>query len=242
MIILQFNGHHSNSSSPPSPDNSTSMETLVDNLDRIQTELNLANNLNSLFSVLTVTDYGTADGYYWCTVNAIRPTHNPSQVLRISTCPFIGDSVGSKKCSVEVELSELTNRCASDNASIDVVEEQFGSIEQCDVKDSVSTPETTSTKETATHTIVTNTATTDTSTFSEVSTISTTTQSDQTFPVVDTSSSSGFPMHFIWMIIGIAFATLVVIIVLMLIGIAYLNHKRIKIRGMMYLLHKNASM
>lgn len=222
--------HHSNSSSPPSLENSTSIETLVDNLDNVQNE-ELPNAAYSLISVLTIRarDYDTVDGYYWCTVNASHPTPNPSQVLRISTCPFIGDSVEPTKCSTEVELSESKTRCASNNASIDIVDEAFGSIEQCEVKNSVSsTPETSSNKETTTQ--ATEAATADISSFREGSTI-TTIQSDETFPILELSSSSGFPMYFIWMIIGIAFAILVVIIVLMLVAIVYLSHKRNEIRG-----------
>ena len=42
-------------------------------------------------------------------------------------------------------------------------------------------------------------------------------------------SSSGFPMHFIWMIVGIAFALLIAVIIIMLVAIVYLSHKKTKL-------------
>ena len=56
------------------------------------------------------------------------------------------------------------------------------------------------------------------------------TTTDET-PNLNLSLSSGFPMHYIWVIVGIAFAILIAIIILVLIAIVYLNHKKNKIRG-----------
>ena len=51
-------------------------------------------------------------------------------------------------------------------------------------------------------------------------------------PVQSTDSpSEAFPMHLIWMTVGIVFAILFGIIVIMLIIIVFLNHKKNRIRG-----------
>ena len=65
---------------------------------------------------------------------------------------------------------------------------------------------------------------------------STTTDDTAAFSSPDQSTTSptaasGSSMQYAWMIVGIAFGALIVIIVVMLIAIVYLNHKRNKIRG-----------
>ena len=61
--------------------------------------------------------------------------------------------------------------------------------------------------------------------------LETSTTADTTFPNPDQSEPTSSVSH-VWMIVGIVFAIiLIAIIILMLIAIVYLNHKKNKIRG-----------
>ena len=180
-----------------------------------------------LVSILTL-NYEMADGYYWCTVNASDPTPNPSQVVNISTYPFTGETTENNltKCNPNISLFEtpMPPRCANDPVSIDIENVQLGSTEMFEMKDLVTTFDI---KEPTTHgrELL---PTRDSYTSEESTTI------DRSFTDLDQSTispSNQFPMHFIWMIVGIAFVLLIAIIIVMLIAIVYLNHKKNKIRG-----------
>ena len=181
----------------------------------------------SVISVLTLMDYNMADGYYWCTVNASDSTPNPSQVLNISTCPFIGDEVLTK-CEGKIGLFEtpITTRCADHPVNITIVNEQLGSTELCATKIPVTTLDIKEPIHTSESLI-----TTDSYTSEELTT------TDGTFTNRDQSTSSPssrFPMHYVWMIVAIVFTLLIAIIIVMLIAIIYLNHKKNKIRGTLH--------
>ena len=206
--------HYSDSSSPPSVDNSTSMETILE--DKTDTMIEIMYNTNFQLSVLRLTNYSeTASGHYWCTVNTTDPgqaTLNPSHVININICLFPDktENEESNVCSTpQVDLYEDLagmQRCAdSDTLSIGAIEKvQLGSM--CAIEDLDNDVEE-----------------------------STTTVTDETFPSLDQSptspATSGFPMRYVWMIVGISFGILIVIIVIMLVAIIYLNHKKNKIRG-----------
>ena len=160
-----------------------------------------------------------AAGYYWCTVmNANYPTPNPSQVLNISTCPFNGDttSLNLVKCNHRISLFDTprTARCANYDVSIDTESMQLGSCaDVIDDKGSITT--------TTLH-----------GSESLPTTDSYKTE-ERTFPDFESTilPSSVFPMRYVWMIVGIAFALLIAIIIIVLIAIVYLNHKKKKIKG-----------
>ena len=205
--------HYSNSSSPPSVYNSTSLETVLENKTESDIMIKIVYDTSSQLSVLTLTNYSeTASGHYWCTMNTTQPdqpTLNPSYVININICLF-PDKTQSEElnmCSTsQVNLFEDLQRCAdSETLSIgDIEKVQLGSM--CAIED-----------------------------LDEDVEESTTTVTDQTFSLLDQSptspATSGFPMRYIWMIVGIAFGVLIVIIVVILAAIIYLNHKKNKIRG-----------
>ena len=213
--------HYSNSSVPPTQDTITSMETVI--IDSIK-ETVLTPWI--LLSILTL-EYNLAAGYYWCTVNASDSTPNPSQVLHIiSTCPFNGDAAMTPKCITNIGLFEAPaiSRCANHNVSIDVEDVQLGSTEMCEMKSTVTTLDI---KESTMHGGEPSPAT-DSYTSEEPTT------TERTF--IDheqstTSPSNQFPMHYVWVIVGIAFVLLIAIIIIMLIAIVYLNHKKNKLKG-----------
>lgn len=191
--------HYSNN--PPSQDNSSSVNTVLESNEMLNVKAQELQPLN-LVSVLTVnfTDFEMAAGYYWCTVKTDESTPNPSQVLHISICPINGNAMMTN-CMTNISLFEDTTRCANHDGNIDIENVQLGCTDK------------------------THRSTTDSYAIIEESTTT-----DQ----LTVSPSSGFPMHFIWMIVGIAFALLIAIIIVMLIAIVYLNHKKNKIRGTAY--------
>ena len=244
--------HYSNSSSPPLQYNNSSVENVIHNDSEAVLEIR-EDKLGSIAVVSKLTlDYNLAAGYYWCTVmNASDSTPNPSKVLNISTCPFNGDTPASTnlaKCNPNISLFEtpMIITCADHNVSIDIENVQFGSTEMCaDVDKDPDTKETTMHGSEPSPTM--NSYTSDIKeTIMHGSEPSPTMNSytseeritaDRTSPILDVSTispSSGFPMHIIWMIVGIAFALLIAIIIVMLIAIVYLNHKKNKIRGTAY--------
>ena len=185
------------------------------------------------FVVTSKLNYEMAAGYYWCTViNAGYPTPNPSQVLNISTCPFSGDTTSLKCNGSHIRLSDTpsTNRCANHNVSIDEENVLFGTCDANNDKPS------TDIKETAMHGSTSEPLTTTDDSYKTEERTTT----DRTLPDLDPdstmlpSSSSGFPVHFIWIIVGVAFALLIAIIIVMLIVIVYLNHKKNKFKGTAY--------
>lgn len=210
--------HYSNSSSQPSPDNSTSMETVIPGSNDSMIEINVQdNNTNPKVSILRLTNYGNstemASGYYWCTVQSTLETlSNPSRVLNIDICPFTGSKADwqlvEDDCPMQVNLFEnlTTDRCADSSPAVDNIQKvQLGSTELCAIKDlNEDVEESTTTDEALTNL-------------------------DQSTTM--TSPASAFPMHYVWMIVGIAFGILIAIIIIMLIAIVYLNHKKNKIRG-----------
>ena len=212
------------------------METVLDSKAKVQIDEQVVSNSNpfSLASTLTLTDHESIAGYYWCTVNTSQSTHptpNPSQVLNISLCPFTDYTVAEVgKCTMPVDLFERqSNRCADQLASIEIVpgNVQFPGI--CMIDDDNNKPTTTLGIKEPIHTSEPS-ATTDSDTSDESTT------ADGMFTNHDQSTSSpssGFPMHYVWMIVAIAFTLLLAIIIVMLIAIIYLNHKKNKIRGIM---------
>ena len=207
--------HYSNSSSPPSVGNSTSLETVLENKIESGIMIEIEYDTNSQLSVLRLTNYSeTASGHYWCTVNTTQPTLNPSHVINVNICLFPGktESEELNMCStLQVDLFEdLAGmlRCA-DNETLsigDIEKVQLGSM--CAIEDLDRDVEESTT------TVI---------------------DLDQTFSLLDQSptspATSGFPMRYIWMIVGIAFGVLIIIIIIMLAAIIYLNHKKNKIRG-----------
>ena len=242
--------HYSNSSSPPSQDNSTSLKTVIletNNMFNVYID-ELAND--SLVSVLTVrfTNFDMATGYYWCTVNANESTPNPSQVLHISICPSNHD-VAMAKCMTNVSLSELSPGCADHNImkNIDsmIEEVHLGCISKTHGS-TVTTDNYTSEKSTTTGTrcadpmgnidieevqlgCISKTHGSPVTTDSYTSEKSTTT---------DQSTISLASGYYVWMIVGIAFVLLIAIIIVMLIAIVYLNHKKNKIRGKVFKINR----
>ena len=202
--------HYSDSSSPPSKNNSISMETILVRNNMIEIY-----NTSPQVSMLRLTNYSNntemASGHYWCTVQyqTLETLSNPSKVVNINICPFTGNKAeeqGMDGCAVQVNLVVMTNRCAEDAASIVIEKVQLGSNEMCAMEDLDQDVEESTT-------------------------------TDEAFPNHDQSTimilpTSGFPMYNVWMIVGIAFGILITIIIVMLIAIIYLNHKKNKIRGM----------
>ena len=109
---------------------------------------------------------------------------------------------------MQVNLFEnlTTDRCADYSPAVDNIQKvQLGSTELCAIKDlNKDVEESTTTDEALTNL-------------------------DQS--TIMTSSASGFPMYYVWMIVGITFGILIAVIIIMLIAIVYLNHKKNKIRG-----------
>ncbi len=188
------------------------METVLENETHNMIEIKeIIHNDSFQESVLRLTYSETASGHYWCTVNTTQPdqdTPNPSHVVNINICPK-ADSEGLQTvCSTQVDLFEPMDRCANDIptiADIYIEEVQLWSKEICVIENRGEDATTT----------------------------------DETFPSRDQStqsttsptSASGFPMQYVWMIVGIAFGALIVIIVIMLAAIIYLNYKKNKIKG-----------
>ena len=216
--------HYSNSYSPPSEGNSTSMETVIVGSNNNMIEIKMQdNNTNSQVSMLRLTNYGnsteTASGYYWCTVQSAHETFsNPSQVVNIDICPFTGSKADWQSvmddCPMQVNLSEnlTTNRCAEGTPTVYIEKVQLGSTELCAIKDlNQDIEESTTTDEALTNL-------------------------DQS--TIMTSPASGFPMYYVWMIVGITFGILIAVIIIMLIAIVYLNHKKNKIRGKVFKINR----
>ena len=174
-------------------------------------------------------------GYYWCSVNSSsnRMTPNPSQVLYISPLCFLesltdGSAMAQDSCSM-LNLYEVptSSRCTNFPESIDIVSAL------CQITDEgrTSVPSNSYTNQGFKPTLGTTDFDAKTTTMAngQVSDQSTSQVSD---PDQSTNSSSGaFPLHFFWMIVGIVFAILFGLIVIMLIIIVYLNHKKNRIRG-----------
>ena len=232
------------SPSLPAENNTTTTDTDIDNYDqqyngalRIQQELLNGSGIHKI-SLLTLTGYDDKTaGYYWCSVNSSsNRTPNPSQVLHISPQCFLesmtyGSAMAQDSCSM-LNLYETPNksRCADFNESLDIVNAS------CQIEDEgkTSAPTNTATKPTLGKTdFDTKTTTMANSQVSDQSTfeISDPDQSTSQFSDFDQSTSEAFPMHFIWMTVGIVFAILFGIIVVMLIIIVYLTRKRNKIKG-----------
>ena len=126
---------------------------------------------------------------------------------------------------MRVDLFEnADNRCADHPASISITNVHFQEMCMATDDNNKSTTVTTLARTEETHT--SQPLATDEYTSKQL----TTTDIDGTFQNLDLSTSNQFPMHYIWMIVGIAFALLVAIIVVMLIAIVYLSHKKNKIR------------
>ncbi len=211
-------------------DTVTSKENIIDSTNYINITAELLSQ--SLVSILTL-EYNLAAGYYWCTLNASDSTPNPSQILHInSTCPFNnGDAAMMPKCEGNIGLFETpglgTNRCADHNVSIDINDVQLGSTELCEMK--ATTVTTFDITESTSHKSESLPTTDYESHTSEGQATTERTSINREQPT--TSPTSGFPMHYVWLIVGIAFVLLVAIIIIMLIAIVYLNHKKNKIRG-----------
>ena len=227
--------HYSSSSSPPSLDNNTSTDTILESkvhTVEIKNDTVTQNRIISRTSVLKLTNYTEmASGYYWCTVNPIsfNQTLNPSQVINVTICPFTGDKAGNvgEKCKMQVNLCEtpMPDRCADHPASINITNVHFQGMCMNDDNKKSTTVTTLDITETihASEPLAT--------THGHTSKESTTTDTEGTYPNLDLSLSNQFPMYYVWMIVGIAFGILVAIIIIMLIAIVYLNHKKNKIRG-----------
>ena len=228
--------HHSNSS--PSSQSISSMQSVV---DKAEFDIQEETFSFALFSKIRL-DYDEADGYYWCMVtNASHPTSNPSQVVNISTYHFTGDTATTvtNKCITSIGLSEptLSSRCANDPVSIDIVNVQLGSTEMFETKVPVTTSDI---KETTSQVHESDTEPLPTTDISYTSEEIRTTVTERISTSIDfeqstISSAAQFPMHYIWTIVGIAFVLLIAIIIIMLIAILYLNHKKNKIRGDAYI-------
>ena len=194
-----------NSNIQPSVDSSSSQDTVIDSTSVNVSNVSISNDSwhFDLVSILTL-DYEMAAGYYWCAVSIDSMTLNPSQVLHVSTCPFNNDEKidDMSECKMKIDLVDTQNcRCANGPASIDLENEQLGSMDMCPIIHG-SDPSARHTHEEST--------TTDRASFNlDLSTIS----------------------PYVWIVVGITFALLVTIIIIMLSAIVYLNHKKNKIRG-----------
>ena len=222
--------HYSNS--PPAQDSVTSKGTIIDSTSIASQVL----SPSVLVSTLTL-EYNQAAGYYWCTVNASDSTPNPSQILNIitlssGTCPFNGDAPMIPKCMTNIALFEIpgTNRsrCADHNVSIDIVDVQLGSVEPCEMKDTATTLDII---EPVTQQSNPSPTTGDNTYTSEKPATTERTSINHELSTISLTRSNQFPMHYVWMIVGVAFVLLIAIIIIMLIAIIYLNHKKNKIRG-----------
>jgi hypothetical protein len=187
-----------------------------------------------VFSILTL-EYNLAAGYYWCTLNASDSTPNPSQILNISTCPFNGDTATMPKCMTNIGLFETPgmDRCADHNVSIDIMDVQLGSTELCEVKaTTVTTFDITESISHRSDPLPTTELDYESYTSDPEEPVTTFTERTSIDHKQSTTSpTNGFPMQYVWLIVGIAFVLLVAIIVIMLIAIVYLNHKKNKIGG-----------
>lgn len=234
-FTIQWHYCDSNSSFPPAQGTITSKETLINSTNYNITRQLLNTSQPSLISVLSVltVEYNQATGYYWCTVNASDSTPNPSQVLNItSTCPFNGDAIMMPKCMTNIGLFETLGsnrfRCADHNMSIDIVDVQLGSIELCEMKGTATTFDIT---ESITHTDRSESSSTTNYGSYTSEEQATTERISINHEHSTTSPTNQFPMHYVWMIVGVAFVLLIAIIIVMLIAIIYLNHKKNKIRS-----------
>jgi hypothetical protein len=193
------------------------METVLENNTRIMIEI--IQSSDPQISVLRLTNYSeTATGHYWCTVNTTQPGQEapyPSHVINIIICPF-SSKTGSEGCSTEMVLFQDPmgmERCAdvapTTEDIIIIEEEQLGSKDLCAIKNHDRDVEES------------------TATVTDETSFPPSTSPDQS----TNSPNSGFPMRYVWMIVGIAFGALIIIIVIMLATIIYLNHKKNKIKG-----------
>ena len=205
--------HYSNSSSRPSLVNSTSMETIIN-------ESNIMININESDitadvkeSTLTLTNYSNSaemvSGYYWCTVQSSGTLSNPSHVVDISIMLCSneekGHAQGIDNCEMQVDLFEtVMTECADEAEAMNLYVEKV-QLGLCAPKDLVANPTSIYTDEP--------------------------TSTREVFPTLDQSTVSPSRMNYVWMIVGIAFGILIVIIVIMFIAIVYLNHKKNKIKG-----------
>ena len=234
------------SPSPPTENSTTTTATNICNYDQldihiVQGPLSMPGNMRfDEVSWLTISgfDIDKVAGYYWCSVNSSSNfmTPNPSQVLHISPLCFLGStdymSMEQEECSTlnlfEVLMSP-NNRCADFSESIDIVNASC----QMDDEGKTSAPTDSYTKQGSTPTL----GITDFDAETTIMTNGQVSNPDQlTSQVSDPDQSTGspskaFPMHFIWMIVGIVFAILFGIIVIMLIIIVYLTRKRNRIKG-----------
>ena len=136
------------------------------------------------------------------------------------------------KCTTNIGLFEIpgTNRsrCADHNVSIDIVDVQLGSVEPCEMKDSATTLDIT---EPVTQQSNPSPTTDDGTYTSEEPATTERTSVNHELSTTSLTRSNQIPMHYVWMIVGVAFVLLIAIIIIMLIAIIYLNYKKNKIRG-----------
>lgn len=157
-------------------------------------------------SVLRLTNYNeTVSGYYWCMVqSADHETPNPSQVININICPFTGNIGQGDECKTQVDLFESPEPSRCADHPLNI-----GKIVMVQLQPTETCP---------------------------INNLETSTSADTTLnqSSISESTSSVFPMHYVWMIVGIAFVLLITVIIVMLIAIVCLKRKKNKIRGTAY--------
>ena len=167
------------------------------------------NKTDPKVSMLRLTDYINStemvSGYYWCTVQSDNRTlSSPSNVVNIDICPFphIKADEYMDSCLIHVDMFK---NVTTNGCVGDSTNLNVGKVQLgvCATEDPVTNP--LSTDEPA--------------------------STDEVFPTLDQPTISPSRMNYVWMIVGIAFGILIVIIVIMLIAIVYLNHKKNKIKG-----------